>query len=86
MILENSPWKYSDYDLMFFVDDEMEKQNDELVKLFKENKEEFDKKFRGIVIGVWQKKGAFGRIKREDMDFRIRGHRDFFLLKNDLKD
>ena len=86
MILENSPWKYTEYDMMYFVDNEVEKRNDELVKLFKENKEEFDKKLRGIVIGVWQKKGAYGRKPREYMDAVIRGHRDFFLLKNDLKD
>ncbi len=87
MILENSPWKWkwSDVEMDHFVDTEIEKRNDELVKLFKENKEEFDKKFRGIVLGVWQKKGAYGRETREKMDFIIKNHRGFFLIRNDLE-
>ena len=79
-------WQYTDYEMMFFVDAEVEKHNDELLALFKKDKELFDKKLRGIVIGVWQKKGAFGRNTRNDMDAVVRGHRDFFLIKNDLQE
>ena len=84
MILENSPWRYTEYELSRFVFDAWRKKRIELVELYLTNREEFNKKFRGIVIGVWQKKGAFGRIDKAKMDKVIESDRDFFIIDNNL--
>ncbi len=84
MILETSPWRYNEYELSAFVYDAWRKQRAELCELYLENREEFKKKFRGIVIGVWQKKGAYGRYDRAKMDQVIEGDMDFFVIDNNL--
>jgi hypothetical protein len=77
MILPTSPWLYTEYQLNDFVHAEIDKHQAELAELYKSDMTMFEKKVRGIVIGTWQKKGAYGRETRERMDRIINGDIDF---------
>ena len=68
MILPGSPWLYTEFDLNTFVQHEIEKHRAELSKIYLSDMGQFEKKIRGIVIGTWQKKGAYGRETRVKMD------------------
>lgn len=85
MILDDSPWRYNEIELSSFVYDAWNKRRKELIELYRTDRGSFNKKFRGIVIGVWQKKGAYGRISREKMDKVIESDMDFFIIDNDLQ-
>ena len=81
MRLPGSPWFYNEAELACFVEKEMDKHEDELCKLYRNDKDAFAKKIRGIVIGTWQKNGAYGRETRANMDKIINGAIDFANIK-----
>jgi hypothetical protein len=77
MNLPGSPWFYTELELQRFAYSEIEKHRAELSKLYHSDIGQFEKKIRGIVIGTWQKKGAYGRETRANMDRIIGGLIDF---------